>query len=73
MDTHLRSLIKAITYRVFGALATFLIAWLVTGRIRSALQIGIADTLLKICVFYVHERLWDRVNLGRLEGPEYEI
>lgn len=73
MDTRIRSLTKAVTYRAFGASATFVIAWLVTGSVRSAAQIGIADSLLKICVFYLHERLWDKVHLGRGERPEYEI
>jgi len=64
---------KAVSYRMVGSAVTIAIAWVLTGKIRLAAQIGIADTVIKICAFYAHERLWDRVPLGRKEGPEYEI
>ncbi|MDH7598486.1 MAG: DUF2061 domain-containing protein [Sedimentisphaerales bacterium] len=73
MDTHLRSILKAVSYRVMGSAVTVVIAWVVTSQIALAAQIGVADTLVKILPFYVHERIWQRVPLGRKEGPEYEI
>ena len=66
METRRRTIVKAASYRVFGTLVTTLIGWFVTGSIGAGLGIGLADSALKIGVFYAHERLWHRVHWGRL-------
>jgi len=34
----------------------------------------VADIVLKIGVYFIHERIWDRINYGReAKAPEYEI
>lgn len=73
MESHLRSIFKAISWRAGGTVVTFLTAWLVIGRIDDAMKIGIVDTLLKIGVFYFHERLWNHLPFGKLKPPEYQI
>ena len=73
METHLRSIFKAISWRAGGSVVTFLTAWLIIGQVNNALKIGIVDTLLKIGVFYIHERLWNHLSFGKLKPPEYQI
>jgi len=73
MESHFRSIVKAITWRTGGTIVTFAVAWLVSGRIELAAQIGILDTAIKIAAFYVHERLWMKVGFGKLKPPEYQI
>jgi uncharacterized membrane protein len=29
--------------------------------------------VLKIAAYFVHERIWDRIQFGRTKPPEYEI
>ena len=72
-DSHLRSVFKAVTWRIGGSGLTFVIALMLTGKVRLAMEIGLLDSLFKIGAFYLHERLWDRVGLGRRQKPEYEI
>ena len=72
-ESHIRSIVKAISWRIGGTAVTFILVWLLSGELRLAAQIGLADTFIKIGAFYVHERLWDRVGLGRRRRPEYEI
>ncbi len=72
MDHWRRSLLKAVSYRVGGLVATFAIAWLVTGRADVATVIGAGDTLLKIGLYYLHERVWLRIHYGRRKAGEYE-
>ncbi len=72
-ESHFRSIVKAISWRIGGTAVTFTLAWLLSGELRLAAQIGLADTFIKIGAFYVHERMWDRVHLGRKRRPEYEI
>jgi len=70
-DTHLRSLIKAVSWRLVGSLDTFMLSLLVTGKARYAVSIAGAEAFTKIGLYYVHERIWRRVRWGRLEtSPE---
>jgi uncharacterized membrane protein len=73
METHYRSIAKAITWRAGGTIVTGLVAWLLTGSLDLAAKIGILDTLIKIGAFYAHERFWNRVSFGKMKQPDYEI
>jgi len=73
MESHLRSIFKALSWRTSGTVVTFLIAWLILGQVQDAVKIGAFDTLMKIGVFYFHERLWNRLQFGKLKPPDYQI
>ena len=73
METHLRSIAKAVSWRAGGTVVTFVIALLVTGKLDIAAKVGALDTLVKIAAFYFHERAWHRIGFGKLKRPEYEI
>jgi uncharacterized membrane protein len=74
LDTHSRSLLKAISWRATGTLDTIIVACLITGRIKTALSIGFVELFTKMCLYYLHERAWNRINFGRLSPREdYEI
>jgi len=73
MDSPSRSLVKALTWRVMAAVITTLVAWAVTGDTAFAATIGLADTMLKLGAYYMHERTWNRVSFGRPKEPEYYI
>jgi uncharacterized membrane protein len=59
-----RSLIKAISWRMFGALDTFLIALIVTGHVGISGSIGAAELVTKIVLYYLHDRAWSHVHWG---------
>lgn len=73
METHYRSIIKAVSWRAGGTIVTCLVAWSLTGNLDLATKIGIFDTAIKIGVFYFHERMWNRLDFGKQKPPEYEI
>ena len=73
METHLRSILKAVTWRTGGTVVTCLVAWSLTGSLELATRIGILDTLIKVGAFYLHERLWGRLEFGKQPPPEYHI
>jgi len=74
-DKPYRSIIKAVSYRLTGTLATILISFLISGRVRVALSIGIVELFTKIGLYYLHERAWNRIPFGRVKEkpPEYSI
>ena len=73
MESHWRSMVKAVTWRSGGTVVTILVAWIVTGRPTLSLSIGVLDSVVKIGAFYAHERIWNRVSFGQLKPPEYQI
>jgi uncharacterized membrane protein len=66
-NAHLRSLIKAVSWRVVGSIDTFILSLIVTGNGRYAISIASVEALTKIALYYGHERIWRRVKWGRLE------
>lgn len=73
MDTASRSFLKALTWRVIAVIITTTIAFCITKRAEIALSIGAIDTVVKIVVYYVHERTWNRLNYGRKNPVEVKF
>ena len=65
METHKRSIAKAITWRIIAVIITALTAYVFTQDATIALGIGLADSAIKIFTYYGHERLWNRLDFGR--------
>lgn len=57
-DSHWHSILKAISWRCFGTLATIAIVFLFTHKISLSFYVGLLEMLIKISLFYLHERLW---------------
>ena len=69
-NAHLRSFIKAVSWRFFGSLDTFILSMIFTGNAKFAVSIATAEAVTKIALYYLHERAWRRVAWGRLEEPK---
>ncbi len=65
-DSNLRSLLKAVSWRIVGTIDTILVSYLWTRDARKALIIGASEVITKIVLYYLHERAWARVPLGTL-------
>jgi uncharacterized membrane protein len=64
-DTAVRSLAKAVSWRITGTVDTFLISWLITGHVLLASGIALTEILTKIFLFWMHERVWNRITWGK--------
>ena len=73
MESRRRTIVKTFTWRAIATVVTMCIAWIFTEDVSDALGIGLFDTVIKLFFYYGHERVWDRVALGRQEPPEYTI
>ena len=62
MQTHKKTLLKTISWRLIGTLDTMLITYFVTGSIAIGLSIGGIDVFSKLILYYLHERIWERKN-----------
>lgn len=61
-DSPIRSLAKAISWRVTGTIDTFLISWFITGQIALAGGIALTEVVTKIFLYWVHERIWNKIS-----------
>lgn len=74
VDNPYRSLTKAVSWRATGTFDTVLISYLITGQIRWALSIGFVELFTKVALYYLHERLWNKISFGQKSAPgDYEI
>ena len=73
MESHTRSIAKAVSYRILGSAVTGLILLVLTHKPGISLIGSGMDVVLKIAAYFVHERIWDRISFGRGKPPEYEI
>jgi uncharacterized membrane protein len=73
VDRHYRSLLKAVSWRIMGTLDTILISFLLTRQVKLALSIGCVELFTKIVWFYFHERVWNKISLGRIKIMDYQI
>jgi uncharacterized membrane protein len=65
METTLRSLVKAISWRITGTLATFGVSWAITGAATVAATIAVMEVIAKLFLYWLHERAWNRMKWGR--------
>lgn len=57
-ESHLRSVVKGISWRIVGTLDTIIIATFWTGDYSKALKIGFTEVITKVFLYYLHERTW---------------
>ena len=60
-----RSLAKAVSWRTTGSIDTFILAYLFTGQTKTAAAISLTEVATKIFLYFVHERVWQRLSFGR--------
>ena len=69
METHWRSVVKAMSWRVVATLVTTLIVLFLSGKLDLALTAGVSDSLIKIGLYWAHERGWQSIHWGRHVPP----
>jgi len=69
-DKHYRSFAKAVSWRLTGSVDTMVISFLITGRIRWALTISGVELFTKVGLYFIHERIWERIPFGRIREPK---
>ena len=65
-ESHLRSVLKGFTWRIVATSTTMLITYWYTGKLDTALMVGGTEFLLKIGIYYLHERAWQLIPRGKI-------
>ncbi len=70
VESHPRSLVKAVSWRTVGSIDTFVLGLLFTGgNAKIAGSIAGTEVITKILLFYFHERAWSLVKWGHRPFP----
>ena len=64
-DSPQRSILKAVSWRILATLTTMMIIYAVSGSVDWALKGGAADVIIKLLLYYGHERLWTNIQWGK--------
>ncbi len=72
-ETHVRSLLKGVSWRILASATTIGIAYFITGDTSVALGIGGIEAVLKILFYYLHERAWQLLPRGTIRHIEEEL
>ena len=59
-----RHIAKTITWRIVGTVDTMIIGWLISGDPMTGVKIGGVEVLTKMILYFIHERVWFKVNYG---------
>jgi uncharacterized membrane protein len=59
---------KAISYRLLGSFSTAGLVYWFSGDLRLSAGAGLADSIVKIVLYFAHERLWNLVPFGRVRA-----
>lgn len=64
-ESNMRSIMKSITFRILATITTIVLVYIFIGHLGIAAVIGGLEIVLKLILYYFHERAWDRVSWGK--------
>ncbi len=64
-DTNKRSVVKGISWRAVATTTTIIIVYVFFERLDLAIAAGMIETVLKVGLYWMHERAWLKVRWGK--------
>ena len=59
-----RALAKAISWRAIATITTMALVYIATGEWTLSLGVGVLEVVVKMALYYLHERAWARSTWG---------
>ena len=72
-ETNRRSIVKGITWRVVATTTTVIIVYFFFGRLDLAIMAGVIESVVKIALFWGHERIWHQIKWGNKRIEPFNI
>lgn len=72
-ETKTRSIVKTISWRILATLTTVVLVYIFIGDTTIAFTVGGIEVILKMLVYFVHERIWDKLKFGRHEIQPFVV
>lgn len=64
-ETNTRSIVKGISWRFLATSTTIIIVYVFFKRLDLAIAAGLIETVLKVGLYWAHERAWFRIRWGK--------
>ena len=65
-ESSTRSVVKALSWRFVATLTTTMLVFAFTGRFDLAITVGLLEALVKMVLYFAHERVWNKLGFGRM-------
>lgn len=65
VDEYSRSAVKAASWRIIATSATMFVVYVLTGKAVLTIEVGIFEVFLKLFLYFIHERAWEKIKFGR--------
>ena len=72
-ETNKRSIVKGISWRMVATTTTIIIVYLFFGRLDLAIAAGLIESILKIGLYWAHERLWFKIRWGKKKIEPFNL
>ena len=72
-ETNTRSIFKGISWRVVATATTIAIVYFFFGRLDLAIAAGLIESVLKIALYWAHERIWHKLRWGKKRIEPFNI
>jgi len=69
IETHPRTVMKTVSWRIVATLTTGIIVYIFTGEILLSLGVIGVEVVAKILFYYLHERAWNMIAWGKAKHP----
>ncbi len=72
-ETNKRSIAKGISWRIIATGTTIVIIYVFFGRLDLAIAAGLIESVLKIGLYWAHERAWFKVRWGKKRIEPFNV
>jgi adenylylsulfate kinase len=72
-ETNTRSIVKGVSWRVVATTTTIIIVYVFFGRLDLAIAAGLIETVLKVALYWGHEKIWQRIHWGKKKIEPFNL
>jgi len=72
-ETNRRSIVKGISWRVVATTTTIIIVYVFFGRLDLAIAAGLIETVLKVGLYWWHEKVWQKIYWGKTKIEPFNL
>ena len=70
MESRWRSFAKSIVWRIIATAVTMLVSFIWLREWSTSIALAITANMIKALLYYLHERVWNRIDFGRKKIKE---
>ncbi len=70
MESRKRSLVKSVSWRIIATAVTMLVSYIWLEEWTTSIILALTANGIKAAFYYVHERVWNKIDFGRKKTRE---